>query len=240
MKFIYKNSPIFYRYIKRKDEVVNVYLHGWGASYKSLYFCKDHIKTSSLFIDFPPFGLSDKNIKGWSIFSYATMVVSLCEKLGIRKINLIGHSFGGRVAILVSVFCPSRVNKLVLVDSAGVKPRRGLSYHFKVWKYRMRRRLRLDTSNMGSCDYLALSDNMKKTFKNIVNTHLNDFLKDVKVPTLIVFGKNDKTTPLYMAKYLHKKIKNSKLILIDDAGHFCFDDNRYVFLKSVGAFLKEG
>ena len=156
MKFIYKNSPIFYKYVKRKGEVVNVYLHGWGVSHKSLYFCNDHLKGSSLFVDFPPFGKSDKDIRGWTIFSYATMVVSLCEKLNIHKINLIGHSFGGRVAILVSVFCPSKVNKLVLVDSAGVKPKRGISYHYKVWKYRMRKRLKLDTSNMGSCDYLAL------------------------------------------------------------------------------------
>lgn len=238
MKFIYKNSAIFYRFIKRKGDVVNVYLHGWGADYKSLFFCKDHIKAPSLFIDFSPFGRSDKNIKGWTIFSYATMVVSLCEKLNIRKINLIGHSFGGRVAILVSVFCPTRVNKLVLVDSAGVKPRRRFKYHFNVWKYRMRKRLKLNVEGIGSSDYIALNDDMKKTFKNIVNTHLNDFLKDIKAPTLIIFGKNDKTTPLYMARCLHKKISNSKLVLID-GGHFCFNDNRYLFIKSVSEFLKE-
>ncbi len=240
MKFIYKNSPIFYKYVKRKGEVVNVYLHGWGVSHKSLYFCNDHLKGSSLFVDFPPFGKSDKDIRGWTIFSYATMVVSLCEKLNIHKINLIGHSFGGRVAILVSVFCPSKVNKLVLVDSAGVKPKRGISYHYKVWKYRMRKRLKLDTSNMGSCDYLALNSNMKKTFKNIVNTHLNEFLRDVKAPTLIIFGRDDRTTPLYMASYLHKKIKKSELVLIDKAGHFCFDDNRYLFIKNVKKFIEEG
>ena len=240
MKFIYKNSPIFYKYVKRKGEVVNVYLHGWGASHKSLYFCNDNLKGSSLFVDFPPFGKSDKDIRGWTIFSYATMVVSLCEKLNIHKINLIGHSFGGRVAILISVFCPSKVNKLVLVDSAGVKPKRGISYHYKVWKYRMRKRLKLDISNMGSCDYLALNSNMKKTFKNIVNTHLNEFLRDVKVPTLIIFGRDDRTTPLYMARYLHKKIKKSELVLIDKAGHFCFDDNRYLFIKNVKKFIEEG
>lgn len=240
MKFIYKNSVVFYKYIKRKGDVVNVYLHGWGTTHESLYFCNEHIKKPSLFIDFPPFGKSDRDIKGWTIFSYATMVVSLCEKLNIHKINLIGHSFGGRVAILVSVFCPTRVNKLVLVDSAGVKPKRGVRYYFRVWKYKLFKRLKLDTSNMGSCEYLALNDNMRKTFKNIVNTHLNEFLKDVKVPTLIVFGKEDKTTPLYMARYLHKKIKNSELILIDKAGHFCFNDNRYAFLKNVKSFIEEG
>ena len=240
MKFIYKNSPIFYRYVKRKGEVVNVYLHGWGANYKSLFFCADEIKAPSLFVDFPPFGQSDKNISGWTIFSYATMVVSLCERLGIKKINLVGHSFGGRVAILVSVFCPTRVNKLVLVDSAGMKPRRGVRYHYKIWRYRWRKRLGLDVSGCGSADYLSLNDAMKKTFKNIVSTHLDEFLEGVKAQTLIIFGRDDVETPPYMAKRLNKKIKNSKLVFLEGAGHFCFNDNRYLFLKYLREFLWEG
>ena len=87
---------------------------------------------------------------------------------------------------------------------------------------------------------LAMNIFMKKTFKNIVNTHLNEFLRDVKVPTLIIFGRDDRTTPLYMARYLHKKIKKSELVLIDKAGHFCFDDNRYLFIKNVKRFIEEG
>lgn len=237
MKFIYKNSPIFYRYIKGKGKVCNVYLHGWGMSYKSLYFCHEHIKSPSLFIDFPPFGKSDKNIKSWTIFSYATMVVSLCEKLNIRKINLIGHSFGGRVAILVSVFCPTRVKRLVLVDSAGVKPKHGVRYRYNVCKYRIRKRLKLDTSNMGSEDYRNLSYDMQKTFKNIVNTHLNDFLPDIKAKTLIIFGEKDEVTPIYMARTLKRKIKDSELVVVKNAGHFCFNDNRYLFVKTLKEFL---
>ena len=237
MKFIYKNSSIFYRYIKGKGEVCNVYLHGWGMSYKSLYFCHEYVKSPSLFVDFPPFGKSDKNIKGWSIFSYATMVVSLCEKLNIRKINLIGHSFGGRVAILVSVFCPTRVKRLVLVDSAGVKPKHGVRYRYNVWKYRIRKRLKLDTSNMGSEDYRNLSYDMQKTFKNIVNTHLNDFLPDIKAKTLIIFGEKDEVTPIYMARTLKRKIKDSELVVVKNAGHFCFNDNRYLFVKTLKEFL---
>ena len=191
----------------------------------------------SLFIDFPPFGKSQKKVKNWTIFSYATMVVSLCEHLKIHKVNLIGHSFGGRVAILFSAFCRSRVKKLVLVDSAGVKPRRKLSYYWKVWKFKMRKKFHMDVSQYGSCDYLALDNDMRKVFNNIVKTTLDDFLPNIEAPTLIIFGEKDKTTPKYMAKRLNKKIKNSKLVFIENGGHFSFNDNRYKFLKELKNFL---
>ncbi len=240
MKFVYKNCQIFYRFIDKKTKIVNVYLHGWGASYKSLFFCQKHINSSSLFLDFPPFGQSDKNLKDWTIFSYATMVVSLCEHLNIHKINLIGHSFGGRVALLVACFCKSRVNKLVLVDSAGLKPKRKISYYIKVSNYKIRKKLHLDVSKYGSCDYLALGEDMRKVFNNIVKTHLDDYLENIEAPTLIIFGERDDITPLYMAKKFNKKIKNSTLEIIPNGSHFCFVDNQYLFVHKLKEFLKEG
>ena len=240
MIYKYKNCRIFYRYINKNSAVCDVYLHGWGANYESLFFCKDYLPNSALFVDFPPFGKSDKKIKGWTIFSYTTMVVSLCEHLGIHKVNLIGHSFGGRVAILYSAFCKSRVEKVVLIDSAGIKPHRKPSYYFKIWRYKMRRKLHLDVSKFGSCDYLALDEDMRKVFNSIVKTTLDDFLSNVEAETLIIFGKNDKTTPCYMAKKLHKKIRKSKLVFIENSGHFCFNDNKYKFLKELKSFINKG
>ena len=153
MDYFFKNIRIFYSYKTKKSEVTNIYLHGWGCDHKSFLFCEDYLKKeNSLYVDFPPFGKSETP-NDWTIFTYANMVISLCEHLGIKKINLIGHSFGGRVAILVSVLCKEQVDKLVLVDSAGLKPRRKLSYWFKVLRYKIRKKLKKDTSNLGSCDY---------------------------------------------------------------------------------------
>ena len=138
MEYKFRNSSIFYRFFDKKSDVTNVYLHGWGCDHKQWIFCHKFLKNqSSLFIDFPPFGLSDKDIEDWTIFTYANMVISLCEKLNIRRINLIGHSFGGRVAIILAVLCKKEVEKIVLVDSAGLKPRRGLGYYFKVVKFKI-------------------------------------------------------------------------------------------------------
>ena len=55
---------------------------------------------------------------------YADGVLELMDKLNIEKATLVGHSFGGRVAIYIAAKYPEKVEKLVLVDSAGIKPRR--------------------------------------------------------------------------------------------------------------------
>lgn len=233
----FRDATVFYRFFDRKTETVNVFLHGWGCDHTSFLFCLKHLPQSALFVDFPPFGRSSKDIKNWTIFTYANMVLSVCESLHIKKINLIGHSFGGRVAVILSAICKEKVQKLVLVDSAGLKPRRKLSYHLRVWKFKLFRALGKDVSGFGSSDYRALSPEMKKIFTSVVNTHLDDFLSIICAPTLVIFGENDDTTPLYMAKKFHKKIKNSKLVLIENAGHFAFQEKKLEFLQVLTPFL---
>lgn len=237
MIYKFKNEEIYYKFYNKKSEVTNVFLHGWGCDGNSFAFCNKYIKTNNLFLDFPPFGKSSKDIKNWTIFTYANMVISLCEHLGIKKINIIGHSFGGRVAIVVSVLCKEMVQKIVLVDSAGLKPRRTISYCFKVFSYKIRKKLGLDVSKYGSCDYLALNPQMRKIFSSVVSTHLDDFLPFIKSETLIMFGKNDRVTPVYMAKRFKRKIKKSKLTLFEDAGHFCYVDKRLEFVSELSSFL---
>ncbi len=234
----FRDAVIFYRFFDHKTDVVNVYLHGWGDSHKSLLFCHKYLKNqSSLFIDFPPFGESSKNIKDWTVFTYANMVMSICQHLHIKKFNLIGHSFGGRIAIILAALCKQETNRLVLIDSAGCKPRRRLGYHIKVWTYKAKKKLGMDISKYGSCDYRALTPQMRKIFCNIVNTHLDEFLPEIQAPTLIIFGENDTTTPIYMAKRLHKKIRHSELVLLEGAGHFSFVEKRLEFLLKLEEFL---
>lgn len=239
MVFVYRDVKIFYKFVNRKKNVTNIYLHGWGQNWESLQFCDEYLKNeNSLFVDFPPFGKSEDNIKDWSIFTYANMIICLIEKLELSKVNLIGHSFGGRVSIIVSSILKNRVNKLVLVDSAGMKPRRNLKYHFDVFRYKIRKKLGKDISKLGSDDYKKLNSDAKKVFVNIVNTNLESFLPMIKCKTIIIFGENDNVTPIYMAKRLNKGIKNSKLCLIKDAGHFCFVDKRFEFVNLLKEFVE--
>lgn len=194
---------------------------------------------SVLMVDFPPFGKSDKSILDWNIFTYAGMLMSLCEHLSIEKADFLGHSFGGRIAIIISAVKRSLVRSLVLVDSAGMKPRRKIRYYFRLFSFKIRRYLHLKTSGYGSKDYMALSPEMQQTFKSIVGTYLEVYAKKIFVPTLIVWGKKDKETPLYMAKRLNRLIKDSRLEIIDNGGHFSFLDCPLEFFSIVYQFLEE-
>ena len=225
MYFSYNGTRVFYRFAGNKSKSPILLLHGWGSDgsvFDNLTsFCSDK---SFLIIDFPPFGKSGVLANDYTIFTYAQVVISLCEHLSIKKLKIIGHSFGGRVAILLCAILREYVQMCILIDSAGLKPKRHLSYYYKIYKYKLYKKLGLSTLNMGSKDYLALSPTMQKTFKSVVNTYLDDYLIKIECPTLILWGEKDKETPLYMAKKLKKKIKNSALHIIKDAGHFCFLD----------------
>ena len=80
--------------------------------------------------------------------------------------------------------------------------------------------------------------NLKPVFNRIVNTDLTYTLKDINSPTLIVWGKDDDSTPFYMAKKLHRNIKDSAIITLD-GGHFAYLQNSNKFLLIVNNFIKE-
>ena len=88
-----------------------------------------------------------------------------------------------------------------------------------------------------SSDYNKLNGVMKDSFSKIVSEYLDDYLERITNQTLIVFGSKDKETPIYMAKRLKQKIKNSSLKIFEGAGHFCFIDKPLKFNMEVGEFL---
>lgn len=239
MYFYYAGTRVHYKYSKKKKGEVLLLLHGWGQdgnSFNALKALKRDFR--ALTVDFPPFGKSEEG-QNWNVFSYANMVISLCEHLKIEKCHILGHSFGGRVGILLSVLQKNLVNRLVLVDSAGMKPKRKFSYYLKSFEYKIRRVFGFDTSHLGSSDYKKLSPNMKKTFSRIVSTYLEEYASMIEQKTLIVFGEKDKETPLYMGKRLNKLIKNSRLVVFKGCSHFSYLEKPYEFCKLVKAFLEE-
>lgn len=239
MYFSYNGTRVFYRFVGGKSQSPILLLHGWGCDGSVFDGLTSFFqKQSFLIIDFPPFGKSGPLSKDYTIFIYAQMVISLCEHLSIKSLKIIGHSFGGRVAIILCDILREYVQMCILIDGAGVKPKRKLSYYYKIYKYKIFKKLGLSTLNMGSKDYLALSPTMQKTFKNIVNMHLDDYLDKIKCPTLILWGEKDKETPLYMAKKMKKKIKNNMLYIIKDAGHFCFLDAPFESAQVIKRFLE--
>lgn len=144
-------------------------------------------------IDFPGHGQKFYAAETFTIFDYAKLTQNLIEKLELKKPDVIAHSFGGRVALILAA--EGKINRLVLTDAAGLKPRRGFKYHFKVTLYKLKRKLKIADNNAGSADYKALSPAMKRVFTSVVNTFLDDYLDKIKCPTLLIWGDKDRDTP---------------------------------------------
>ena len=216
MKF--KGTEIYYSYKKGKKTPV-VLLHGWGCD-STLYkgILKDF--ESVLVLDFPPFGKSDKLKMAWTIYDYKDLVLEILKLEGIKKAKFLCHSFGARVAMLLASQTDV-VESMVIIGGAGLK-NKSIKVKFKIAKYKLAKKLNLTRKNAGSLDYQNLDDIMKATFKNIVNTDLKFCLKNIDAKTLLIYGQNDKETPVKYGKIFNKGIKNSSLCVVDGAGHFCF------------------
>ncbi len=133
----------------------------------------------------------------------------------------------------------NRVQKIILTGSAGLKPKRKLSYYVKVYTYKILKRFLPSSAlkNFGSSEYKNLDDVMKLSYIKIVNEHQDKEVNKVKNQTLIIYGEKDKETPIYMAKKLNKLIKKSTLRIIKDVGHFAFIDNPFAFNFYLKEFL---
>ena len=213
-----------------------IFLHGWGGSIDSFRGVGEYFSTKyrCTLVDF--YGFGDSPLLGaLTLEDYAKGIEELIEYYSMKDVVLVGHSFGGRVAILLASR-NNNIKSIVLVDSAGLKPRFSLKKFFKKTTYRLKKALKMDVSKCGSADYRQLSGDMRETFKNIVNFHLDFCLKDIRCSTLIIWGKRDKDTPPYMARRLRKRIYNSGLVFLK-GGHYSYLDCYGQFLAILNSYF---
>lgn len=217
-----------------------ILMHGWGGSNVSFagtyeYLCG--LNRDVVSIDFPGFGSSDLPPSEWGLEDYAACVSELRDALKLRKAILVGHSFGGRVALFLG--SEPWVESLVLVDAAGLKPRFSLKRAYRIRKYKRAKRLGKDLTSYGSIDYLKLPQSMQPVFVRVVNTHLNDKLGSITCPVLIIWGKRDSETPMYMAHTLKRRIADSTLVVLQ-GGHFAYIESNLKFNLILAEFTKGG
>lgn len=164
-----------------------------------------------------------------------------------------GHSNGGRIilSMLAQPEPPVRCKKVVLVDSAGVPPKRPLSYYVKIYSYKLARKLANNRltgplfgglyesmrQKRGSDDYRNASEVMKKTLVNLVNLDLTPLMPNIRQNVLLIWGDRDTATPLRDGKIMEEKLPESGLAVIQNAGHFPFADNWPQFSAVLDAFL---
>ena len=189
--------------------------------------------------DFQGFGENKGMSYPYSLDDYVYQLKNFIEDRKIIKPNIIAHSFGGRVALKTAYNYPKLLNKLVLTGSAGLKPKPSFCKSVKKTTFKLLKPFLSEKARLKffSKDYISLDETMRQSFIKIVNEHLDYTLSKIYNESLIIFGKDDKETPIYMAKKLNDGLKNSRLHIIDGAGHFCFIDKPLIFNMEVREFL---
>ena len=228
-------------------------LHGWGCNTTTFSAIRPFLEARFrvLTLDFAGFGQSDEPHEVWGVEEYTRSVEALAKAEGIENPILIGHSFGGRVSIVYA--SRNKTQKIILVDAAGVKPRRSLSYYRKVYTFKLLKRIlplmvgrkraeaiiEARRSKAGSSDYNQATPMMRAILSKCVNEDLCHLMPKIEAPTLLFWGEKDTATPLADAKRMEKLIPDAGLVTVAGAGHFAFLENTPLFLRVAESFLQK-
>ncbi|MBQ4158882.1 MAG: alpha/beta hydrolase [Clostridia bacterium] len=228
-------------------------LHGWGGSTENwIPVVRDFQKDFRVVnVDFPGFGQSPEPETPWSVTEYAKLTLEFIHSLGVDTVYVMAHSFGGRVALMISQMESGVISKQVLTGAAGLPPKKSLTQKAvggiihalnSIMDNSLTRKLFGDEkvkalrnkvrSMLGSSDYKKASPMMRETFKLVIHQDLTDCLKSVSASTLLIWGENDTATPLWMGQTMEKEIRDAGLVVFENAGHFAYLE-RYPRFKAI-------
>ena len=216
-----------------------IVMHGWGCKASTVALLAEAASSDTTVVynlDLPGFGASTEPSAVWGVEEYTAFIEEFCRKVGVERPVLIGHSFGGRIAICFA--SRNATDRVILVDAAGVKPRRSLRYYFKVYTFKAAKRVlpfvlgrkRADAviermrGRSGSSDYRAASPQMRAIMSRVVNEDLTPLMPSIKAPTLLIWGERDTATPMRDARIMERLIPDAGLVSYPEAGHYSFLD----------------
>lgn len=227
-------------------------LHGWNAHLEAVAPIVSPLaeQTEVLALDLPGFGESDDPPETWGSRDYARFVAALLERAGISRCHVVGHSRGGAVAIWLASERPELVARMILCDSAGLRPKRGTKYRLRVGLAKLGRLLGLlgppgrrlqqrIRGRVASADYLEASEAMRDTFRRVIAEDLSELLPGIEKPCLLVWGERDTDTPLWMGRRMEELLPDAALVVIDGADHFSYARQPALFARAATHFLCE-
>ena len=243
-------------YIKVGEGEQNLLLlHGWGSNFASFNnIINAMAKVCTVYaLDMPGSGQSDEPKSSWCVDDYVDLVIEFIQKMNIQNLCILGHSFGGRVIIkMVNRKLDFTIDKVILVDSAGIKPKNNNKVSFKVRFFKCAKKvvslgvvrkvfpnaLENLKKKFGSEDYKNATPVMRETLVRTVNEDLTELLPNISQPTLLIWGDKDTATPITDAQLMEKLIPNAGLVTIKNAGHYSFIEQPYLVNKVLQSFLE--
>lgn len=229
-----------------------ILLHGWLASLETMKPLQKHLsKYFKVYnVDIIGFGKSDLPDNPMSTNDFGNFLENFIQELKIENPILIGHSNGGKTIINYAGRKLGDVNKIVLIDSTGIKPKRKLNYYIKIYTFKFVKNVvkilpkNLESlrekalSRFGSQDYKSSPEILRKTMNIILNEDQKQIMKNINVPTLMIWGDKDTATPISNAREIEKIIPNSGVAVIEGTGHFSYLENLPLCLAILDEFLK--
>lgn len=246
-----KNLRIHYKVSGNGEPII--LLHGWGGGLDYFVKLQEHLarRFTVYGIDLPGFGLSTAPEDVWGSAEYADLMAQFIREVKILNPVLLGHSFGGKIAINLVARELVTAKKLVLVGSAGIQLPKSLKIKLRISFFKFLKalsrlfvikgilgpRLELYRKKFGSDDYKNVNGIMRTILVKTVNENVMMLLSGINIPTLLLWGDQDTAAPLQGGKIMQQAIWGSELKIISGSGHFPFLDNWKKFIEELDSFL---
>ena len=173
------------------------------------------------------YGQSDRNKDGYYLTDFSDFTAGFMETLGLEKTTLVGHSFGARVCLEIAFQKPDKVNKLVLIDAAGLGKVSKLGNVVLTGFWLIRKLLR-----------------HKQPFPQFLAREGEDLhwlchskLPELRIPVLLVWKRYDIYLPLAIARRAEALIPRANLVVLPGYGHAPHGQNRDAFNRLLLDFL---
>lgn len=223
---IIKIGHVSVNYIQYGEGPDIVLLHGWGQNIEMMEPLGSKLLNSRITIlDLPGFGKSSEPDTVWNIEDYTEFLKEFLIKVHVLNPTLIGHSFGGRIAICYSA--KYKVNKVVLFGSPCIREKKELSFKEKTLK-KLKKipglniLSELAKNYIGSTDYKQATPRMRDILVRVINQDLSNYAALIKVPTLLIWGDLDVSAPLEDAKKLEQIIPDAGLVILPGKTHYAY------------------
>lgn len=223
-----------------------IILHGWGADASRFAGLKTRIKSQGWPVcipDIPGFGKEPPPETAWHVNDYVQWLETKRDELGWEQICLVGHSFGGQIALKYTVVYPERVSRLILIAPAAVRQKRRLWKWIIKWFVEAGKlifslpgiNVFYDWSRwlvyrlLGSVDYYRSTGVMREIIKNILDEDLQGIMAEVACPVLLLWGETDQLIPIQESEIYRAKIPDIAFESHPQGHNFAYYDDEYVF-----------